>query len=122
MSAIFSRLRTVQTPRLSLVLLLLGLAGQTLARSRMMSASSGSAVAVASLDSAIIAAQPAPGDTSGRNDERLRSLVARRRDTEVEARHAANPWFYTFLLGGGLVLAAVVTGALALIAHLRGEA
>lgn len=120
-SALIARLRAFETPRLSLIVLLLGLGCQTLARSRMVAASTGSAVAVASLDSAITAALPAPGDTSGRNDARLRNLVARKRDIEVDAQHAASPWFYAFLLGGSLVLAAVVTGAQALFAHLRGE-
>ena len=87
----------------------------------MATAFAGSAVAVASLDTAITAATPAPGDTSGRNDEQLRSLVARKRDLEVKAQHAAQPWWYAFLLGGSLVLAAVVTGAKAFLAHLRGE-
>jgi hypothetical protein len=73
------------------LVLLIGLGFQTLARSRMAAASTGSAAAVASLDSAIAAAQPAQGDTSGRNDARLRSLVARKRDIEVEAQRNANP-------------------------------
>ena len=121
MVAIVARLRSFQTPRLSLVLLLLGLGSQTLARSRMATASAGSAVAIASLDSAINLALPAPGDTSVASTEQLRSLVSRKRDADVEARRAAEPWFYAFLLCGGLVTAAVVTGAQALLAHLRGH-
>ena len=87
----------------------------------MVAQSTGSAVAVASLDSAIKAALPAPGDSSGRNDVQLRNLVARKRDIQVDAQHAADPWFYSILLGNSSVLAAVVTGAQALFAHLRGE-
>ena len=76
---------------------------------------------VASLDSAIKAAVPAEGDTSVAGAERLRSLVSRKRDAEADAQRAAQPWFYAFLLSGGLTTAAVVAGARALFAHLRGE-
>lgn len=119
--AVLSRIRSFQTPRLSLAVLILGLGIQSLARSRLALESTGSTAAVASLDSAIAAAQPAAGDTSARNDAPLRDLVARKRDLEVEAQSNSSSWFYAFLLGSGLVLAACVTGAQALIAHLRGE-
>ena len=87
----------------------------------MTTASAGTAVAVASLDSAINVAVPTPGDTSAASAERLRALVSQKRDAEVDARHAAEPWLYAFLLSGGLITAAVVTGAQALLAHVRGE-
>ena len=122
MTYVVDRLRTFQTPRLSVAILLLGLAGQSFARARIGSASTSGAVTIASLDTAIAAATPSPGDTSGRNEARLRDLVTRKRDAEVDVRQASRPWFYLFLLSGSLVLAAVVTGAQALIAHVRGEA
>ena len=121
MSAIVARLRTFSTPRLSLALLLAGLAGQAVARGRMTTASADATAAVASLDSAINIAVPVPDDTTAASAERLRTLVTRKRDAEVNARNAATPWFYAVLLSGGLITAAVVTGAQALLAHVRGE-
>jgi hypothetical protein len=119
-----ARARSFQTPRLSLVLLLLGLTGQSVARSRMASASAGRAAMVASLDSAITAAQPSSGeaslgDTATATDEHLRELVSRKRDAEVNARHASDKWWYAFLLSSGVLLAAIVTGAQALVTHVR---
>ena len=104
------------------MVLLLGLGLQAMARNRMQAASVGGAAVVATIDSALTAAQPAPNDTSSANFERLRGLVAQKRDTELATRNAVRPWFYALLLGGGLVLAALVTGAQSLFAHLRGDA
>ena len=50
---IVSRLRSYQTPRLSLVVLLLGLGLQAMARNRMQAASVGGAAVVATIDSAL---------------------------------------------------------------------
>jgi Flp pilus assembly protein TadB len=121
-SLLASRFRTFRTPRLSVAALLLGLAVQTIARSRIQAAFAGSTVAVASLDSAINAATPSPSDTSGRNDERLRSLVAQKRDIEVKSQQATQFWLYASLLGNVFIFVAVVTGAQALFAHLRDGA
>jgi hypothetical protein len=119
--ATVARLRSFQSPRLSVVLLIVGLSCQALARNRMATVSARNSLAVASLDSAIAAASPATEDTSVASNDRLRGFVSRRRDAEVEARRASEPWFYGFLLSGGVVAAAVVTGALGLLEHVRGE-
>jgi hypothetical protein len=119
--ATVARLRAFQSPRLSVVLLIVGLSCQVLARSRMATVSARNSLAVALLDSAIAAASPTTEDTSVASNDRLRGFVSRRRDAEIEARRAAEPWFYAFLLSGGVVAAAVVTGALGLLEQVRGE-
>lgn len=121
MFANVARLRAFQTPRFCVVLLVVGLACQALARNRMATVSARSMHAVASLDSAIAAALPVSEDTSFASNDRLSYLVSRRRDAEVEARRDSEPWFYASLLAGSVTTAAVITGGLALLAHLRGE-
>jgi hypothetical protein len=117
-----SRIRTFQSPRLSLVVLIVGIGIQTFAQSRMAAGSAKVARERASLDSAIAAAMPMPGDTAESSTVRVRSLVSRKRDLEVEANTRQKPWFYLLLISSGVVIAAAVIGAQALLAHVRGEA
>jgi hypothetical protein len=115
-------LRSFQTPRLSLAVLIVGLALQMVARSRMAAGSEQLAREGPSLDSAITAALPSRGDTAEASVARMRTLVSRKRDLEVEANATRTPWFFVFLASGGFVLAALVTGTQALVGHIRGEA
>ena len=104
------------------MVLIVGIAFQALAQSRMSAGSEKVARERASLDSAIAAAMPMPGDTAESSTVRVRNLVSRKRDLEVEAKTTQKPWFYLLLISSGVVIAAVVIGAQALLAHMRGEA
>lgn len=119
MFALAARLRGFQSPRVTLVLLLIGFSGQWIVQRHVRATASRSARAIASVDSAIARALPAVNDASGTADARMRSLVSRKRDLEVEAERASEPWYYAFALSNGLMLAAAVVAAQALVAHLR---
>jgi hypothetical protein len=121
MSAFLKRLRQFQTPRVIMLVLLLGLAGQALARNRMGRTARTTERRLASLDSLITAAMPRTGDTSEASVTRMAALVSEKRDLEVNLRSAAMPWFVVTLLCSSLVGAALVTGGMALLSHLRGD-
>lgn len=114
-----ARLRSFTSPRITLVLLLLGFSGQWLVRRHVGATAAQNAQAIASVDSAIARALPSPTDTSADSGEQLRRLTSRKRDLEIEADRIPERWFYAFALSNGLILAATVTGAQALVSHLR---
>ena len=123
MKELLARLRSFRSPRVSLLLLLLGLSVPALARSRLVKGGPSRVAAVASLDSAIATAVPlSETDATAASTERLRTLVSRKRDIEVEAQRAFQQWLYWSVCGAALVLAAIVTGSIAFVGHLRRDA
>jgi hypothetical protein len=118
-----ARLRSFRSPRVSLLLLVLGLAVSALARQRLAQGGPSRVASVASLDSAIAAAVPSTeADATAASTERLRTLVSQKRDIQVAAQQAVQRWLLWSLSGAALVLAAIVTGSIALVGHLRDGA
>jgi hypothetical protein len=115
-----ARLRSFRSPRVSLLLLLIGLAVSAFARHRLAQGGPARVAAVAALDSAIAAAVPSTeADATTASTERLRTLVSQKRDVQVAAQLAVQQWLLWSLSGSALVLAAIVTGGVALVGHLR---
>lgn len=119
MHVVVARFRSFRSPPVSVLLLLLGLAGAVVGRSRLAAGAPARRAATTVLDSTIAAATPTPDDTTDAGSARIRTLVAQKRDVQVEANRALQQWLYWSLGSSGLVLAAIVTGGLALISHLR---
>jgi hypothetical protein len=119
MSQFLARLRTFQSPRVLIPILVIGVTGQVLAGSRMRTRAQSSVVRSAQLDTAIAAAMPAADDTTAATIARMTALVSEKRDLESAAQQRFLPWFVVSMLSGSLVLAAVVIGGSALLGHLR---
>jgi hypothetical protein len=116
---LLTRLRTFQSPRVLIPILLLGIGGQVIARSRVRADAQPAQLRVAQLDSAIAVALAAPDDTTEARVARMTALVSEKRDLESAAQQGFLPWFVVSMLSGSLVLAAVVIGATSFLAHLR---
>jgi hypothetical protein len=119
---LIARFRSFRTPRHSTILLLAGLAFSFLARRIPLANTQQHATAIATLDRAIAAAVPASGDTSEASFARVKQLVSQRRDAAVNVQRSIQGRLYWLVAGSVLVFGAVVTGALALLGHLRDDA
>ena len=123
MKTFIARVRSFRSPRVTLLLLLAGLSVEAIARLGVAAGGPSRAASIASLDSAIAAAVPSTeADTAEASVERLRTLVSQKRDVQVDAQRAVERWFYCSIGGAGLMLAAIVTGSIAFVDHLRGDA
>ena len=113
------RLRSFKSPRITLVLLLLSFSAQWLVRRHVGATAAQNAQAIAAVDSAIVRALPSASDVSAESSERLRGLVSRKRDLQIETERIPERWFYMMALSNGLMFAAFVVGVQALVSHLR---
>ena len=118
-NTLLARLRSFRSPRVSLILLLIGVSISVVARGRLGAGAPTRAAAVSALDSAIASAVPSVEDTTLAGTERLRTLVSKKRDVQVASHQAFQAWLYWSLGGQALVLAAIVSGGIALFSHLR---
>lgn len=74
------------------------------------------AVALASLDSAIVAALPAADGSGGGDSARVLLLANRKRDAMIAADHGFKPWEFGYGGGIGLILGSLVSiGRLGLV-------
>jgi hypothetical protein len=118
-NTLLARFRSFRSPRVSLLLLLIGVSVSVVARSRLGAGAPTRAAAVSALDSTIAAAVPLAEDTTQAGTERLRALVSQKRDIQVASHQAFQTWLYWSLGGQALVLAAIVSGGIAMFSHLR---
>lgn len=118
-NTLLARLRSFRSPRVSLILLLIGASVSVVARGRLGAGAPTRAAAVSSLDSAIASAVKSAEDTTLAGTTRLRALVSQKRDIQVASHQAFQTWLYWSLGGQAMVLAAIVSGGIALFSHLR---
>jgi hypothetical protein len=113
------RLASFKSSRLSLLYLVLSIAGVTYSRGRLAESARVIARETAALDSAIAASLPPPGDTASEVNSKLRDLTVLRRDQKVEQDKAIRLWVRVNMVCVTLFVIGVIMSAVQLFYHLR---